>query len=293
MDAEAPDTLQLADGRRLAWREYGRPDGVPCVYTTGTPASGLAGALYDEAARRAGVRWISVDKPGYGWSDYQPGRTLLGWPGDVAALADHLGLSRFAVVGESGGGPHALALGYGLAARVTTVVVLAGLGPADQPSVREGMRRQNRMLLAIAQRAPWALRAPTALMGLALSNPRRAERYARKQAAGSPPADRELLTDPAVAPLFLAATIDAFRAGSRGTAQELTILARPWGFDLAEVKVHVDLWHGTEDINVPVAIARAVVAQLPDCTARIVEGAGHAVARTCLDEIMATIVAGV
>src|SRR3954469_14679970 len=100
---DTPQTMRLADGRQLAWYEYGDAAGLPCVYTTGTPASGLAGSTYDKAAAEAGVRWISVDKPGYGHSDLQRGRTLLDWPADVRALADQLGLQRFAVAGESGG----------------------------------------------------------------------------------------------------------------------------------------------------------------------------------------------
>src|SRR6478672_10796406 len=111
---DTSQSLRLADSRQLAWYEYGDAAGSPCIYTTGTPASGLAGGTYDKAAAEAGVRWISVDKPGYGHSDLQPGRTLLDWPADVRALADHLGLERFAVAGESGGGPFALALAYAL-----------------------------------------------------------------------------------------------------------------------------------------------------------------------------------
>ena len=87
-------SLQLNDGRRLAWYEYGDPQGAPCIYTTGTPASGLTGVMYDAVARETGVRFISVDKPGYGHSDFLPGRRLVDWPRDVAALADHLDLSR-------------------------------------------------------------------------------------------------------------------------------------------------------------------------------------------------------
>ena len=282
-------TFTLPDGRRLAWREYGDPAGVPCIYTTGTPASGLAGALHDDAAQRAGVRWISVDKPGYGLSDFQPGRTLLAWPDDVGALAAHLDLDRFAAAGESGGGPHALALGYALAPRITTVALLAGMGPGDQAWVRQGMKRENRVMFGIAQRAPWAMLPATAVIGWMLASPRRSERYLRKQIAAAPPADRAVLGDPQVAERYLAATRDAFRSGARGAAQELIMFARPWGFDLADVQAHVDLWHGTDDVNVPVAIARAMAARLPRCDARIVEGAGHTVAWERLDEIMSVI----
>ena len=69
------------------------------------------------------------------------------------------------------------------------------------------------------------------------------------------------------------------------------MLARPWDFDLADVKAHVELWHGTDDENVPIAIGRAMAERLPDCSAHIVEGAGHTVAWTKLDEIMRTITA--
>ena len=71
--------MTLPDSRRLSWHEFGDPDGSPVIYTAGTPVSGLGGGSYDEAARAAGLRWISPDKPGYGGSDYQPKRSLTSW----------------------------------------------------------------------------------------------------------------------------------------------------------------------------------------------------------------------
>ena len=91
--------------------------------------------------------------------------------------------------------------------------------------------------------------------------------------------------------LGLAATRDSFRSGARGVTQEMVVLVRPWGFELGEVRGHVDLWHGEEDANVPVAVARAVANALPDCDARFIEGAGHLLAGTHLDEIMSVIAA--
>jgi pimeloyl-ACP methyl ester carboxylesterase len=103
------DAMDLPDGRRLCWHEFGDEAGSPVFYTSGTPVSGLAGASYDEPARAAGLRWISPDKPGYGGSDYQSERSLTSWGDDLAALAGQLGLDRFALAGESGGGPYTLA----------------------------------------------------------------------------------------------------------------------------------------------------------------------------------------
>lgn len=98
----ASDVVTLPDGRRLRWYEFGEPDGAPVLYTTGTPVSGLGGAWYDQTARVSGLRWISLDKPGYGGSDYHRKRSLVSWADDLAALADHLGLDKFALAGESG-----------------------------------------------------------------------------------------------------------------------------------------------------------------------------------------------
>lgn len=287
-----PQLLVRPDGRRLAWYEYGDPDGTPCVYTTGTPASGLAGAMFDDAAAKAGVRWISLDKPGYGFSDPVRGRRrLVDWPQDVAAVADRLGLSTFAAAGESGGGPHVLAVAHGLPSRVTTAVVIAGLGPGTEAWVREGMKSQNRMLFGLSQRAPWALWPAFGLMGWMLTNPQRRRKYLQSQLRDAPAADRQVLAEhPEVLELSMVAAADAFRFGPRGAVQELAMFARPWGFELSDITTHVDLWHGTDDVNVPVSVARHVADLLPDCDARIVEGGGHSVGFVHVDDIMQAVV---
>ena len=98
--------------------------------------SGLGGGCYNETARAVGLRWISLDKPGYGHSDYHRERSLIGWGDDLAALAGHLGLDHFALAGESGGAPFTLAAARQLAGRVSAVALIAAGGPIGPPSVR-------------------------------------------------------------------------------------------------------------------------------------------------------------
>ena len=86
-----------------------RSQGLPLFYIHGLPASRLEGKLIEAAALGNGIRVIAPDRPGYGISDFQPGRRLLDWPCDVKALADRLSINRFMVLGVSGGGPYALA----------------------------------------------------------------------------------------------------------------------------------------------------------------------------------------
>lgn len=284
-------SLRLAGDRRLAWYEYGDPEGVPCIYTTGTPASGLAGAAYHEAARNAGVRFVSVDKPGYGHSDFMPGRRLDDWPRDIAALADHLGIARFAAMGESGGGPHVLAIAWGLPERVTVALSVAGMGPGHEAWVREGMKPMNRRLFWMAQRTPWLLRLAMGQMGRNLKDPKRRAKFVDQQLAAQPAADRKVLgAHPALFELMMTSLEDAFREGPRGAAQEMAIFAQPWGFALSDIRVPVQVWHGTEDANVPVAIARRVCAEIPGAEAHILEGEGHAFALGCPELLMREIV---
>jgi len=285
------NTLQLPDGRQLAWYEYGDPEGQPCIYTTGTPASGLLGVLYHESAKEAGVRFISLDKPGYGHSDYMPGRRLTDWPRDVNALADHLGLDTFAAMGESGGGPHVLALAWGLPERVTVALDVSGMGPGHEDWVRKGMKPLNRRLFWLAQKAPWLLRFAMRQMANSLKDPKRREKWIADQLKAAPPADRALTESaPGLTELTLDAYLDAIRMGPKGAAQEMAIFGQPWGFSLSEIRIPVQVWHGTEDVNVPVAIAERLCQEIPSAEALIFEGEGHVVGYTRAREIMQQIV---
>ena len=116
---QPPDrqTLTLRDGRALGYAEYGDPGGIPGFYFHGHPGSRLEAQLADQAAVETGIRIIALDRPGYGRSDFQPGRRILDWPSDAAEVADQLGIGAVPVLGASGGGPYALACGYVLPER--------------------------------------------------------------------------------------------------------------------------------------------------------------------------------
>jgi pimeloyl-ACP methyl ester carboxylesterase len=123
--------LGLGGGRTLHLYDTGEEDGVrlTVVWHHGTPNIGAPPAPLFPRSARLGIRWVSYDRPGYGGSTSDPGRDVASAATYVARVADALGLERFAVMGHSGGGPHALACGALLAERVAGVVSLAGLAP--------------------------------------------------------------------------------------------------------------------------------------------------------------------
>ena len=267
MDAtRTAQTLTLRDGRRLGYAEYGKPDGEPGFYFHGHPGSRLEPRFADEAATAAGVRIIALDRPGYGLSDFQPRRTILDWPRDVAEAADLLGLQRFAVLGASGGGPYALACAHAIPERITTVGVISGVGPYNAPGVTQGMRWQNRIGFQLGARFPPLARL--IMWNMARVVRRRPERVLDAIAQAMSPVDAAIVRRPEVRQILAADIAEAFRQGSRGAALDVVLLGRPWGFRLDEITAAVLLWQGEADTLVPPAMGRHMAARFPTATRR-------------------------
>jgi pimeloyl-ACP methyl ester carboxylesterase len=89
----------------------------------GMPNSRLLYEPWQRAAERQAIRLISYDRPGYGGSDPDPGRSVASGAGDVRTIAPALGIERLAVWGMSGGGPYALACAALLPDLVAAVAV--------------------------------------------------------------------------------------------------------------------------------------------------------------------------
>ena len=265
--------VRLADGRTLACLQLGDPAGLPVLYFHGYPGSRLEARVAAADIDRLGLRLLAVDRPGFGQSTFQPGRTVGAWAADVAALADQLALRRFSVVSISGGAPYALACAAKLPARLDRVALLCPLGPLDGEDDRAGMLVQDRLLLALASHAPPLARAVVRVLTHWMRQD--AERYIRFMLAGMMSPDRDLFADPGYHSLMKESSGEALRQGGRGPAWELTLIARPWDFRLQEVRVPVSLWQGLIDQILPAAMARRLAAALPGCNARYLPGEGH------------------
>jgi pimeloyl-ACP methyl ester carboxylesterase len=268
-------SIRLADGRRLSFAEYGVADGNPVFVFHGIPGSRLLRHPDEGIARRAGVRLIVPDRPGMGGSDPRPGRRFLGWPEDVVALAEALGLGRFAVAGISGGGPYAAACGARIAHRLTAVGIIGGVGPLDAPGALDGMLSSNRMGYTVGRRMPWALWRR--LFGLYYGHVREHPERLARMVKGEPEADRRVIARPGVREMLTETFAEAFRQGTEGPAWDGWLLARPWGFELGEVAAPVYLWQGEADVVVTPAMGRHMSRGMPRCEARFLEGEGHLV----------------
>lgn len=202
-----------------------------------------------QTAAKCGARFIATDRPGMGFSDFKPKRTILDWPDDIVELADFLKIDRFAVEGISGGGPYSLACAYKIPQRLTHVGVLSGVGHQ------------------------WGSGEPWQKLG----NLRDAETFWRQLSEQLPQSDKEAILGPQMLRLLSEELYEAFRHGAEGPNYEKELYSKDWGFKLQDISpaVHVHLWHGELDVNVPISMGRAVARAVPNCKATFYAEEGH------------------
>lgn len=277
-------TLVVDGGREIAYDVYGDPDGPAVLNCHGGLLCRTDVAPADTAARELGLRIVSPDRPGVGASGRHPLATTSEWVDDATALADHLGLDRFAVMGWSLGGQYALALGAALPARVTRVAAIAGCVPLDVPARFAELSTLDRTLARLSRRATPLARAAFATMGfLARSAPRS---LARSTVRGSTRAEAAAVL--AASDWLQEATTEGL-AHPRGAVDEYRTFVAPWGFAPEDVAVPVDIWQGSADTLVPEAWAHELAARIPDAELHLLEGEGHMIGLTRRADVLAAL----
>jgi pimeloyl-ACP methyl ester carboxylesterase len=279
--------MQLPDGRELAWLEVGKLKGPVVFAFHGTPGSHRQVAGLADAITAAGVRLIAPDRPGYGHSTFHKGRTLVEWTTDVTALADHIGVSTFSVVGVSGGGPHASVCARFLPDRVTAAGIVSGVGPLDDPRASEGMMGMNKALSALSRRSMYLVYP---MFGAQTAITRRwPEALLQRADKMLPAADVAVMQRPDVMEMFVEDSRRASATSAMAAAQDFTLFARDWGFRLEDIAVPVHVWHGDADRNVPYAHGQQQAERIPNAVFHACPGEGHLLVVDHLSEILHTV----
>jgi pimeloyl-ACP methyl ester carboxylesterase len=261
--------VKLHDGRMLAYAEWGVPAGRPVVLFHGTPGSRLL-CPDEDATVAAGVRLITIDRPGYGGSDPDPDLSLQTWADDYAELHDMLGLPPCPIVGWSGGGPHALACAVRAPALVSSVGLAASMAPAEE--MGEGWEDERRVAdLLRVDRAAGVAAIAARYEDLA-DDP--ASFFASWDDPKSP--DVRLLALPDVHEAMVESVREGVRQGSVGVVADETATFGPWGFSTADVMQDVGVWLGSEN-QVCRSDADYFAATIPRATYVTFPGDGHLV----------------
>jgi len=263
-------TLTLRDGRRLGYAQYGDPSGKPVFFFHGGAGSRLEHPAHLSAL---GARIICTDRPGHGLSNFQPDRKLLDWPDDIAQLANHLGINRFYVLGWSAGGPHALACAYQMPKRVIAGAVAASPGPMNQPGATKGLTFPKRAFIFASQNIPWLIGVFRKVASNTIwGDP---EEVKQKLLSSFPDDDQGLMLQSGNLDMLFADIQEGYRQGWQGATQDDIVIMQDWGFDIADINVRIDIWHGGQDTNVPVFSGEYLRDRIPNSHASFLPGEGH------------------
>lgn len=277
------ESMKLAGGRTLSYAIYGSP--VPrttVFYMHGFPSSRFEGKLWHTACTNHHIRLVAPDRPGSGLSSFQINRRILDWPVDIIALANHLKIHQFYILGASGGAPYTLACVKEIAQeRLLGAAIVSGLYPVKLGTA--GMLFPTRMMLWVA---PWMTGLATVLfdniMGKASrdQDPKLFEEMMAREVDDRHPSDREVIKDPANWSTFVNMTRESFFNGSEGASWEARLNGSDWEFELGQLYVGengvpLTLWHGSEDTNCPLAMASKAKELMPGSILHVKKGEGH------------------
>jgi pimeloyl-ACP methyl ester carboxylesterase len=285
--------FELPDGRRLCFDDVGDPAGEPVLFVHGTPDSRRARHPDDELTARSGVRLIAVDRPGFGGSTPHEAGTVGTFADDAAALAAHLGIHHWSVLGWSAGAVHALAVAARHPALVRTVGIVGGLPPAQAYATEDLLATASddrRMVVELASEmspaevgeqltplvAPWPCDLDLA------------REYVLERA--DPARRRELDAVPGSIEAMAAGVVDAVAQGLAGLAHDIALQVTPPDVELGDVVCPVLLWYGTLDRDAPPAFGHWLAAHLPDATLDVIDGAGHCLILPRWAEILRAVV---
>ncbi|MFD7556217.1 alpha/beta fold hydrolase [Streptomyces sp. NPDC059533] len=278
--------VRAADGRALTVERWGDPDGKPVFLLHGMPGSRLGPAPRGMVLYQRRMQLIAYDRPGYGGSDRHPGRTVADVAQDVAAIADAMGFDTFAVAGRSGGGPGALACAALLPDRVTRTAALVPMAPRDAEDLDwfAGMAASNVKEYTTASSDPEELAArliPRAA-GIARDPGRLLDELRRELTAS----DRMIVSDAGLRSMLLRNYREGVRTSAWGWIDDMLAFSSPWGFDPADIRCPVLIWHGELDVFSPVGHARWLARRIPGATTTFDPAAAHFAALRALPDVL-------
>ncbi len=280
-------TLQLRDGRTLAYTVYGDPAGFPILNCHGGLLCRIDVEPNADEFQKLGAMVVSPDRPGVGGSTRKPDHSTADWVDDARELVDALGIERFAVMGWSEGGQYSAAVAARLGDRVTRAAIIAGCPPLDDDATFADLNSLDQRFAWMSEKRAWMAR--TIFAGLSFMAKRLPKQYVRFSTRWMPDADADVIH--AHADWFARATAEGCR-NSHGVVDSYRAFVGPWGFRADEIKVPVRVYQGTVDGLVRPKWATQLSSSIAGATLTTYDGEGHMIAVSHRADVVGDLLAG-
>lgn len=279
-------TIVLPDGRLIAFRDLGTPDGVPVFILHPLVQSSLMRPQEAAMAGECGVRLISVERPGIGLSTYDPEGTYASFANDLASVADALGIGNFHLIGWASGAPYALTAASRLGARVSRLALAT-----PRLNFRSDLEATSpmRQFFGGLRRHPWIFETVFSIMRAKRSR-RMLRPMIRNFVETSEPDRRLFERDPALLDCFTDSLIEAIDRSHTGIVAELNFYAAETPAETSGLARPLLVWHGLEDEMNSIADVKRMLDGAPVEAFHVVEGQGHMVLFTNFKEVLSRLV---
>lgn len=235
--------IQLSDGKKLCYAEYGDPYGEPIFLFHGNPGVRLSWGLYPGSPFLQNIRIIAPDRPGYGQTEFKK-NALEKWPNDISELADNLGINKFNLFAPSGGGPYALSCAWKIPKRLKSIGLFGSVGPYTKESVIS-VNKPLKILWSLANSLFFLVKFQNRIMAnRARKDPEKLFKAIRDlELSGY---DKKIATKEHIKNIFIEVFPESYNQNGIGSAYDVT-LPKKWNIPLNQIKSKVILWHAEED----------------------------------------------
>jgi pimeloyl-ACP methyl ester carboxylesterase len=262
--------VTLPDKRKLSYIDVGDEKGKVVLYFHGVPSAADEWGLWgdEEKIKALRIRLIAIDRPGLGFSSFQPNRRISDWAKDIAHFTEILGIEKFSVLGYSGGGPYAAVCAALIPDKLHAVSIVSSVAPFDKENVLEGVNHGNIQFLKLSIQKPLLFRFLYCEIGLiAKLAPKQ---YLRKALDTFEAADAEVFSIPKVHNALFSA-----KGSAKGQQLDTKLIISPWDFDLKDIKIPVHIWHGGKDHNASPAMGRYLEERIENSVMNYFPEEGH------------------
>ncbi|MCY7420169.1 MAG: alpha/beta hydrolase [Chitinophagaceae bacterium] len=272
-DGQSYEFLELENGRKLSYRQFGPNDGWPVFYFHGTPSAGTEAQLIEnDILEKNDIRMIAIDRPGIGYSGFQKQRNFSHWVKDVEQVANKLAIDKFSVLGFSGGAGYVAACASLLPERLLSALIVAGAWKMNVKEANEHVFESIRLFWKVAALAPFIV--PLIIKSMRTDKEVLTEEEIEAWKHRTTEVDFNFLKENNRLAL-LKNSVNYAIANVKGVTWDMLMYVREWDIALDKIQFPITLFHGLQDKNVPMALVEKNAAIIPHSILKIYENEGH------------------